>query len=86
MNNMNYQTLREKTYYQLGYCAGYEEMGREILGYLEEEKLDVRNLDEYIKFEEEFNKDMLAKLQRKLKIDTLDGSMAKENLVIKEKE
>jgi len=60
-------------------------MGREIEGYIEGE-LDVENLDEYIKFVEEFNKDMLVKLQRKLKIDTLDSSMSKENLVIKEKE
>lgn len=85
MDNMNYQTLREKIYYQLGYCAGHESMSREIEGYIEGE-LDVENLDEYIKFVEEFNKDMLVKLQRKLKIDTLDSSMSKENLVIKEKE
>lgn len=82
---MNYQTLREKIYYQLGYCAGYREMGREIRGYLESQESS-EGLQEYIELEEEENKDMLEKLQKKLGIDTLDGSMAKENLVVKEKD
>jgi len=88
MDKMNYQTSREKIYYQLGYCAGHESMSKEILGYIEGEDYNVLggDLEEYIEFEEKFNKDMLEKLQKKLKIDTLDGSMAKENLVIKEKE
>ena len=84
MDKMKYETPREKAYYQLGYCAGHESMSREILGYIEGE-LDVNELPEYIKFVEKKNKKMLVKLQGKLKIDTLNLSMADENLIYKDK-
>lgn len=84
MNEMNYKTNREKIYYQLGYCVGHQSMSREILGYIEAE-LDVNDLPEYIEFVEKKNKKMLLKLQNLLKIETLDNSMADENLVVKEK-
>lgn len=87
MNKMNYKTLRERIYYQLGYCAGYGEMGREILGYIHPDAdLDISELPEYIEFEVGKNKEMLMELQKKLKIKTLDSSMAKDVLVVKEKE
>ncbi len=86
---MNYKTEREKAYYQLGHCAGYGEMGREIITCLDDEGKDLSKfkkwLHYYIKLEEKDNNDMLEKLKAKLKIKTLDGSMADENLVVKEK-
>lgn len=69
MDKMKYKTTREKAYYQLGYCAGYGEMAREIRAYLE--------------LEEEDNNEMLTKLQEKLKIKTLDGSMANDELLVR---
>jgi len=91
MDKMKYETLREKAYYQLGYCAGYEEMGKEIRGCLmDDDEINLPRfkewLDEYIEFEEKYSKEILTKLQKKLKIKTLDGSMADENLIYKEKE
>ncbi len=92
MNKMNYKTEREKAYYQLGSCAGYGEMGREIIGYLitDNDKVNLSKfkecLREYIELEKEYSDDMLEKLRAKLKVVTLDGSMAEENLVVPEKE
>ena len=89
MDKMNYKTEREKAYYQLGYCAGYGEMGREIITCLDDEGKDLSKfkkwLCEYIELEKEDSDDMLGKLRVKLKIVTLDGSMADENLIYKEK-
>ena len=91
MEKMNYKTERERAYYQLGHCAGYGEMGREILGYLitDNDKVNLSKFKEclcdYIELEKEYSDDMLLKLQKKLNIKTLDGSMADENLIYKEK-
>ncbi len=91
MNEMNYKTEREKAYYQLGYCAGYGEMGREVTSCLLTDDGNSLSkfkkwLCEYIELEKEYSDDMLEKLRTKLKVVTLDGSMAKENLVVPEKE
>ncbi len=88
MDKMKYETAREKAYYQLGHCAGYEEMGREIIGCLMEEDNNMPRfkkwLQDYIELEEEYNKRMLDKLQKKLKIETLGGSMADNVLIFGE--